>query len=68
MYGLENFLSILAYRTVYDYSLESFPSAYLLLSSSLVTATMLISSFLYTQKSLFEAKEEEEENQKRRLD
>lgn len=57
IYSLENFVFILVYRSVYDISLEKFPSAYLLLSSCLFLLAGFTATFLYTQKKHYYARE-----------
>ncbi len=60
MYCIENFISIYAYRSVYNAGLESFPGAYLLLSASLFLTAGIICSGLMTQKKYFDRKAADE--------
>ncbi len=64
VYSFSSLFSIVAYRYVYDVSLEVFPSAYLLMSSSLFILAAYGSFVLYTQKRHFDAKEAEEQRGK----
>jgi hypothetical protein len=66
IYAIENFLAILVYRYVYDVSLETFPSAYLLLSSAIFSLAGITSFILYTQKRFFDRKEKEDEEEEKR--
>ena len=59
IYSVENFVFIVAYRSVYDLSLETFPSAYLLLSSCLFLLAGFTSAFVYTQKKHYAVREAE---------
>ena len=57
IYSVENFVFILVYRSVYDISLEEFPSAYLLLSSCLFLLAGFTATFLFTQRKHYYARD-----------